>query len=190
MTTRRSAQDLADTVVAAIPHWHRSGLLGERLPFLSDKDTENEHCPRCGRRLPFTFGAAPLGGLSAPVSEYVHACLVDGPRAKDADNDLGADEIIEAARTIDQALERQECRPWHRLFDHALTGQIDDERDRIEAVGQALEALRVEGPIGGHPPPDPSHSAEGRAWHAALAALETLVASSGPHWRPRGGAVG
>jgi hypothetical protein len=185
MTTGRSAADLADTVLAVLPHWRRVDAFHERLPFLSDKDTENETCPRCGRRLPFTFSAAPLGGLSAPVSEYVHACLVDGPRAKDA-RDLGVDEILEAARAVDRGLDETECHPWHRLFDRALQGELDDERDRIEAVGQALEALRVQGPVASHPPTAASRSSEGAAWRDALAALETLVASSGPHWRSRG----
>jgi hypothetical protein len=185
MTTGRSATELAATVVAALSHWHRSGLIGERLPFLSDEDSENETCPRCGRRLPFTFSASALGGLSASVSEYAHACLVDGPRAKDA-RELTVEEILDAARAIERGLANVECHPWQRLLDRALTGSVDDERDRIEAVGQVLEALRVEGPIGSRPPATSSHSPEGAAWHDALAALEVLVASSGPHWRSRG----
>jgi hypothetical protein len=187
MGTRSSAAELGETVVAALPHWRRRDALEERLPFLSDADNENETCPKCGRRLPFTFSASALGGLSAPVSEYVHACLVDGPRAKDA-HEFTTDEILDAARTIACGLEETECHPWQRLLDHALQEPIGDERDRVEVVGQVLEALRVQGPIGSHSealgPGQPPGAA--LAWRDARAALEGLVASSGPHWRSRG----
>ena len=187
MDTRSSAAELGQAVVAALPHWRRRDGLEERLPFLSDADNENETCPKCGRRLPFTFSASALGGLSASVSEYVHACLVDGPRAKDA-HEFGIEEILDAALAIARGLEQTECHPWQRLLDHALDGPIGDERDRVEVVGQVLEALRVQGPIGSHPealgPDRPPGSAT--AWREARAALEVLVASSGPHWRPRG----
>jgi hypothetical protein len=185
MSTRSSAAELGQTVVAALPDRRRWD--GERRPFLSDADNENETCPKCGRRLPFTFGASPLGGLPASVSEYVHACLVDGPRAKDA-REFTTEEILDAARAIATGLAQHECSSWERLLDHALEGPVGEERDRIEVVGQVLEALRVQGPIASHPealgPGQPPGAAT--TWRAALAALEVLVASSGRHWRPRG----
>jgi hypothetical protein len=120
-------------------------------------------------------------------AEYVHACLVDGPRASAA-RALAADEIIDATRRIGEGLARARWRKWTRLFERATEGWLADERDRIEAAGQVLEGLRLYGPFGsmsvdGGTPSnsaDPAHS-----WKLARDDLEILIASSGRHWRAR-----
>src|SRR5436309_3358746 len=111
METSDTASAVACEVVGVLPHANLFTVLAQqRVPFLSDRDSENESCPACGRRLPFTFAQSSGGGLQGTLvinhsrAEYVRACLVDGPRSRAA-RDYGSDEIIDAARVIGEGLD-------------------------------------------------------------------------------------
>ena len=87
---------------------------------------------------------------------------------------------------IQDGLRDASWRSWTRLFGRALQGWLADEQDRVESVGQALEALRSHGPIGEHwLSSDVPSRAVMRATREASEALEILVASSGRLWRSR-----
>jgi hypothetical protein len=166
--------------------------MNTRVPWLSDRDAENAACPKCGRRLPYSFAENSGGGLMGTITitlsrrEHVAACLVDGPRSSRA-LPYTAQEIIDAARLIADRLRVQRWHGWSRLFHRALEGHLADDRDRIEAVGQALEALRLHGPFD-HAirPPDADGQRQLRQSETlARSGLDILVVSSGPHWRVR-----
>jgi hypothetical protein len=190
----RSAAELAVDVVDRLPRHSAISLVSSvRLPMLSDRDSENECCPACARRLPFSFAQLSGGGMGGTAvinlsrSEYVHACLVDGPRARAA-LAFTASEIIDATRFIGEGLGQAHWRRWSRLFARATEDWLADERDRIEAAGQALEGLRLYGPFGvlnvdGGTPSNVADMAH--SWKIARDDLEILISSSGPHWRAR-----
>lgn len=129
-----------------------------------------------------------MGTVTITLSrgEHVAACLVDGPRSSHA-LPFTAEEIMGAADLIAERLRVQRWHGWSRLFRRALEGHLADARDRIEAVGQALEALRVEWPLHAMTlSPDIDRNPElWRSGEVVRSALEVLVASSGPHWRVR-----
>jgi hypothetical protein len=192
MSQTQDASQFAGRVISALPRRTIRYFDALRAPFLSDRDSENICCPECGRRLPFTFAQNSGGGLQGTVvitlsrREHVAACLVDGPRSRHA-LPFTAPEVIDATRAIADRLRLQRWRGWSRLFQRALEGRLADERDRIEAAGQALEALLAYGPFGYMDiSRDPDrHSALNRSRELARSDLDVLVASSGPHWRVR-----
>jgi hypothetical protein len=180
MTDAQTSLQLADHVLAGLTRWTLMNALAQsRVPSLSDRENEYEHCPKCGRRLPFTFGQLSGGGLAGtmviehPEHAYVAACLVDGPRSTHA-RPFTSGEIVDASGAVADGLERARWRGWARLVRRATTDGSIPEDDRLEMVGQALEALRVYGPLDRTP-----------AGQIANSALDVLVASTGRYWRPR-----
>ena len=95
---------------------------GSRLPFLGDGDSENELCPACGRRLPFTFSQLSGSGLGGTMvvthsrPEYVAACSVDGSRSRSS---------REFARATAAAIPSRRLPPGPPRFDGLASSKSD-----------------------------------------------------------------
>jgi hypothetical protein len=93
--------------------------------------------------------------------ELIHECLVDGYRAHHG-RDLPLDELIAAGRRVSEALGAKVWSAWSALVRDAI--DRSEPTERAEALGQALEAVRLWGPV--HEPPE----------------LETIVTSLARYW--------
>ena len=106
--------------------------------------------------------------------------------------DFTREELIEAAEVIVAGLARKKWRHWSRLMHQAVSGPLGNEADRIESIGQALEAVRVYGPLGELAWPQAATVRFRSTWAEVVRTgevensdLEVLVVSSGRLWRPR-----
>ena len=92
-----------------------------------------------------SFGVMGAMGIPHTPHELAAACLVDGPRSRDA-LDLTLDDLIGAAHDLMAALRDKGWKHWARVMDRALSEPMT-EADRAEAVGQTLELMRRAGPV-------------------------------------------
>jgi hypothetical protein len=167
-----TARDLAAVLVSRLPkHSVRDGVWVNLLDASDDRVCGR--CPRCGRALPRgsvgpAFQGSPLGPIGIPHTsqELASACLVDGPRSRDA-QDLSLADLIDAAHDLASALSEQGWKHWAKSMERALS--VIDTADRAEMVGQTLVLMRHSGPSELQKVPE----------------LETLVASLARYWPPQ-----
>jgi len=164
-------RSLAHAAMARVPRrtpWR--WLWSKRVPSLPEimKEVSDGRCPRCGRLLPgggkipsvksyFVYATLPI---HPSRYELIHSCLVDGPRQKNA-RDFDERELLDAGRFMADELARKGWKPWSKMLRWALARPDDDHQ--AEALAQALEVFERWGPAND------------------TDALETLIASLGPH---------
>jgi hypothetical protein len=165
MTARGIATALASRLP---PHSFRDGVW---TALDGAEDRESGRCPRCGRALPrgsvgpaFGYGAMGAIGFPHTPQELAAACLVDGPRSRNA-LDLTLDDLVDATQDLAAALRDKGWRHWATAVDRVLSEPTTDA-DRAEAVGQTLELMRRAGPRALRNAPE----------------LESLVTSLGRYW--------
>jgi hypothetical protein len=134
-------RDFGRLVAEAVPErsmLQRVKRIGQ--PLFDDRSPGR--CPRCGRALPVASLDNPtrLVGTGAMLlprtdAERVHACLVDGPRAADAQGD-SVDDTLRAVAFVGEALGAAGWRKWANELRCA----------DAETAGQVLERLRLSGP--------------------------------------------
>jgi hypothetical protein len=174
---------MAELVAAAIPHHTRIDWMNEGI--MPDIGGRGPRCPRCGRHVPCSVGQqAGQEGDWIPMSrrELIAGCLVDGPRVARA-LPCTPHEIVAAVDTVADGAERQAWKATARFLRRALKS-ADANDARVEAGGQALEAVRAYGLFtvvmmrtsSDHHPE--IHDAAVAGQHA----LDVLVASSGAYW--------
>ena len=164
-----TALDIATALVSRLPaHSLRDGVW---TPLDGADDRDRGRCPRCGRALPrgsvghaFGYGVMGAIGISHTPQELTAACLVDGPRSRDA-LDLPLGDLIDAAHDVAAALRDKGWKHWAKSIDRALS-EPETDAERAEAVGQTLELMRRAGPAPLRNGPE----------------LEQFVASLARHW--------
>lgn len=154
-----SARPLATAVVERLPE-HSLRERARLLALDATYDADCGHCPRCGRSLPLgsippafqSFGHG--GGIGIPITDHerLAACLVDGTRARHA-LDLPLDDLVAAAAQIHHALLDRHWKHWAKRLGHALVDNSDPPTAAL-AIGQALEVLRLWGPLALEPGPE------------------------------------
>jgi hypothetical protein len=160
--------ELVERITASIPQatlWRR--LMASRVPSLDEGRIGR--CPRCGRALP-VFCVATSSFIGIPRArderELLGLCLVHGWRSRHA-RSIPIPEVIRSGERISDALMADGWTRWSSLVRSTPLSQ--DDRERCEATGQALELLRLFGPeTGGHQE------------------LEALVVSSARFWPAHG----
>jgi hypothetical protein len=144
-----TARDLAADVAARV----REHTVLDALVYSGGDATDGHHgrCPRCGRALPIgsvgpEYMVSAVGAIGFPrtTAELTAACLVDGARARHAE-DLALDDLLDAARDIAAALRQRGWKHWAAWMDRALENS-HDRNEQAEAVGQTLQLMRRTGP--------------------------------------------